>query len=87
MFKINQVVYDSEAKEFVKLTNGTDAGGVFTPTEAIALRLISMNKGKPQIAFTYRQVKPEFLKETTYQGYFDTFMVNNNPGFEWIGRV
>lgn len=31
-FQMGQVCFDSESKDIVKITNGTDTGGVFIPT-------------------------------------------------------
>jgi hypothetical protein len=65
-YLINKVYFDRQAKELVKLTNGTDEGGVFVPTEAIALRVMGVDKkGKASIAFTYRHVDPAYLGEQT----------------------
>ncbi len=68
-FKINQVCFDSANKEYVKLTNGTDANGVFVPTEAIALRVVSVDKGVPRIAYTYRKVNPSCLTVPMQDAY------------------
>ena len=72
MFKINQVCFDTYAKELVKLTNGYDEGGVFTPTEGIALRVLGMSKatkGKPtahEVWMTYRKVDPAMIEAWTH---------------------
>ena len=92
MFKINQVCYDSENKEFVKITNGIpviEGKPEITPTEAIALRVISLNKGKPVIAFTYRKVNPAHLKPYgNDDGTFEAFTQTEKPvHFEFMGRV
>lgn len=73
-FKINEVVLHLPNKEFVQITNGTDAGGVFAPTEAMALRVIGFEAGKPIIAYTYIAVRPEQLgpchsKPTLFDDY------------------
>lgn len=90
-FKINQVCFDSEAKELVKISNGTDIDRIFTPTEAIAIRVFPPGKKKkPKIAFTYRQVKAEFLHplvETPGEDSFDLFLNSDNKMVEFIGRV
>lgn len=79
-FKINDVAYDRYAKEFVKITNGTDTDG-FVPTEAIAVRFagvtkaIGTKKGSehsvPQIGFTYRKVEEMHLEKVDHAGMFD----------------
>ena len=62
--KINDIVWDDDAKELVKLTNGTDAGGVFVPTEAMAMRVLDINKkGRPVIGFTYRRVRAAMVRD------------------------
>lgn len=63
MFRMGQVCFDMEAKELVKISNGTDAGGVFKPTEAIAIRVIGFSSvsGAPNVAWTYRGVKASSL--------------------------
>ena len=59
---INTVCADMDMKETVKITNGIEDGGVFTPTEAIALRVVGiLPNGDPKIAFTYRKVNPAAL--------------------------
>jgi hypothetical protein len=63
-FHINEVVWDSHAKELVKITNGIEQDGIFFPTEAIALRVVGPNIGKLQIAWTYRKVNKEDLRKT-----------------------
>lgn len=99
MFAINQTVFDTANKEFVKLTNGTDANGVFVPTEAIALRVIDILKnGKVQIAFTYRKVDVSKLTTLTPAtgfttdsdvDHFETLLSGNeeNEHYQFIGRV
>ena len=59
--KMGSICFEHTAKELVQITNGTDKGGVFVPTEAIALRVVGYRKLKPSIAFTYRGVLPENL--------------------------
>jgi hypothetical protein len=68
--KANQIVWDSENKEYVVITNGIPITenfketGRITPTEAIALRVIGLDDkegGKPVLAFTYRKVNAEKL--------------------------
>jgi hypothetical protein len=109
MFKINQICFDNEAKELVKLTNfrpaqndiekslavdlsASDKGMV--PFEAIALRVFppgkSKKNAKPQIAYTYRQVKVECLRplsETPGTDSFEFFLHGEQTDFEFIGRV
>lgn len=80
-------------KEFVKISNGTDAGGTFVPTEAIALRVIDiLSSGKPQIAYTYRGVdasKLSPLTRITDGDHFERAFNNAVTGghFQFIGRV
>jgi hypothetical protein len=97
MFAINQTVYDSENKEFVKITNGTAGldGSNFVPTEGIALRVIDLLKsGKPQIAFTYRKVDPTKLSALThasdsdhFQTIFEGKLNDKDAHYQFIGRV
>lgn len=89
MFKINQIVFDSENKEYVKLSNGTDAGGKFVPTEAVAVRIIGFNEeNKPIVAFTYRKVNPEKLTTTFSEtNLFEMIRLEKPIHFEYIGRV
>ncbi len=62
MFRIGQVCFDRDAKELIKISNGTDAGGVFRPTEAIAIRVIGFSaSGAATLAWTYRGVKASSL--------------------------
>lgn len=89
-FKINQLCFDSQNKEFVKISNGVtspDTEGKFTPTEALALRIVSINKGKLVVAYTYRKVNPEFLTEAKDGGHFDSILFSSNNSFESIGRI
>jgi hypothetical protein len=71
-FKINTVYFDTYAKELVKVTNGTDAEGVFIPTEGIALRVLGMNidpktkKASHEVWMTYRRVDPAMLEERAH---------------------
>lgn len=66
-FHINKVYFDRSSKDLVKLTNGTDAGGVFIPTEGVVIRAVGFRtvKGKEIMAtaYTYKAVKPEDLSE------------------------
>jgi hypothetical protein len=99
MFKINEIVFDSANKEFVKLTNGKAEldGSNFVPTEGIALRVIDILKsGKPQIAFTYRSVDPSKLSALTKPSDADhfkrvmnseNFLGKKDEHFQYIGRV
>lgn len=66
-FKINQIVFDEYAKDYVRISNGIshkDDGSDFVPTEAIALRVVAFDNGKPVVAYTYRKVDPKHLRET-----------------------
>lgn len=89
-FKINQLCFDSQNKEFVKITNGItcdETGGEFAPTEALALRIVSINKGKLVLAYTYRKVNPEFLTEAQDGGQFEAVLYSSTSNFESIGRI
>lgn len=64
--KINEIVYDAENKEFVKISNGipvVEGKPEIVPTEAIALRIINFHRGQPVFRFTYRKVNPTRLAE------------------------
>jgi hypothetical protein len=88
MFKINQTVYDSENKEYVKITNGIQHSGDFIPTEGIALRVLGFREGKPIIAFTYRKVNPMFLSSCHGDAPIDTLFDSKDcEHFDFIGRV
>ncbi len=103
--KINAICFDSEAKEIVKITNlkpptkeqllkdsslkDTD----MLPFEAIAIRIFPPTKaGKPKIAFTYRKVNYDMLRElgdvpgtNSIDYYLDPTCPHKE--FEFIGRV
>lgn len=59
MFKINQVVFDTENKEFVKITNLRPAlkadefgeQGEMIPFEGVALRITQINKKTKNLLF------------------------------------
>ena len=91
--KINQVVFDSENKEFVKISNGIEKDGKLIPTEAIALRIIDvMSTGRLEVAFTYRKVDASRLCPLTRgesATLFDAVMERHDGGkhFHYIGRV
>ncbi len=88
MFKINQVCYDSENKEYVKISKGIEKDGVLTPTEVIALRVVAGSNATQNflIAFTYRKVNPRSLSvcDGDTQNMFD---VPEKGEFKYIGRV
>lgn len=87
-FKINQFVFDSQNKEFVKITNGHELNGIFTPTEGLAIRVVSLNKGKPVLGLTYRKINSEFLSDAKDGGQFDAIINSNKPlHYEFIGRI
>lgn len=96
-FKINQFVYDSENKEFLKITNGipiqeNDSLGIsgreVIPTEGIALRVVSVIDGLPSIGFTYRKINPAAIHAAVDNGLFDEIMEISKPiHFNYIGRV
>jgi hypothetical protein len=101
--KINQIVYDRENKEYVMISNGIpnlDEAGKekvndIKPTEAIALRVCILGEvdNKPRIAFTYRQVKADFLEELPNEQpakvWFNGYMNSNptNKHFNFLGRI
>ena len=99
MFKINEIVWDAESKEYVMVSNGIpineneSAERFITPTEAIALRVCHFgDDAKPRIAFTYRQVKPQFLSKLEnpsavkwFDGLLNSKQINKH--FNFLGRV
>jgi hypothetical protein len=86
--KINSFAFDSQNKEFVKVTNGIEVGTSFIPTEAIAIRVVSINIGKPVLGFTYRRVNAEFLSEVKDGGQFETILNTERPKhYQFIGRI
>ena len=87
-FKINQFVFDSQNKEFVKITNGIELNGNLVPTEGLAIRVVSLNNGKPVLGFTYRKINSEFLSDAKDGGQFETILKENKPlHYEFIGRI
>jgi hypothetical protein len=95
MFKINQIVWDAEAKEYVMITTGVpmvEGKPEVKPTEAIALRVCGLkDTGKPVLAFTYRQVKPECLATCPNSegvNWFRDFIGKDytNPHFHFLGK-
>lgn len=86
--KINDWTYDSENKEYVRISNGYEAGNVFIPTEAVALRIVGMDNGLPVIAYTYRKVKANCLSTTNGGEQFSAISQTHNPvHWKFIGRV
>jgi hypothetical protein len=89
--KLNQFVFDSENKEFVIITNGTeDADKNLIPTEATALRYLGLNNGLPVLAFTYRKVTASSLSPTKCSNHITPILEGNigkNSTHEFIGRV
>jgi hypothetical protein len=89
MFKINQIVLDMYSKEYVLITNGTDAEG-FKPTEAIALRVMGEHKGRQIVGYTYRKVEEKQLQpvaQTTTDKLDDMFNLHKRKTKYWIGRI
>ena len=92
---MNQIVFDSENKEFVKISNGIpiiEGKPEIVPTEAMALRVIDiLPSGKPQIAFTYRKVNPKYLSQccfkTDIEHFAKVFEGKDDGHFQFIGRV
>ena len=94
--KINQIVFDCQNKEYVKISNGihiAEGKPEIIPTEAIALRIIDVLKsGKPQIAYVYRSVKADKLSpltHTTDTDHFNTVFsgLTTAEHFQFVGRV
>lgn len=58
-FELNQIVFDRVNKESIRISNGKEEGDVFTPTEAIAYRVVGFDaKAKRAIiAYTHRLIK------------------------------
>jgi len=88
--KMGSVCIESESKDIVKITNGTEIDGVFMPTEAIAVRFIGItqtNKGAyPRLAYTYRKVNLGSLSLATISApLFDDY--NKLAPKYRIGRV
>ena len=95
-FKINQLVWDGEAKEYVLITNGVpivEGKPEINPTEAIALRVCGLpSDDKPRLAFTYRQVKAaclEVLENEAAAKLFHMFLGSGeiNKHFNFLGRI
>lgn len=96
--KINEIVWDRENKEYVKISNGipvVEGKPEITPTEAVALRIIGFSQGgeqKPCISFTYRKVKAEYLLSLNGP-LADDWMIKIlesktiNKHFNFLGRV
>lgn len=87
--KINDICFDSENKEHVRISNGIEKDGVLVPTEAIAIRFIGMDNGKPILAFTYRKVDATKLSfpspdNGSWAALFETA---KSIHFSFIGRV
>lgn len=68
-FQMSDYAFDTYAKETVKITNGIDKDGIFTPTEAIALRCIGFENNRAITAWTYRRVDVEQLRPVTPNKY------------------
>lgn len=86
------MVMDLESKDIIRLTNGTDAGGIFVPTEGIVLRVTGL-ASKVQIAYSYRKVDPSKIVpilhgDTEIRAFFD--YVTGSKTFQkvpFIGRI
>ena len=79
-FKMGDICYCKASKDIIKITNGIEREGTFTPTEAIAFRLLGFRKTRkgmyPRVGWTYRAVNPESLTVTTdsagiFAAYFE----------------
>ena len=67
VFQINQVVFDTGAKEHVMISNGRDGTAIsFEPTEAIAIRSWKNQAGVVVMAWTYRRIDAALLREALY---------------------
>jgi hypothetical protein len=102
-WNMNEVAYDTQAKEFVKITNmvcrlcqqGDRAHQIkgvecaTEPFEAVAIRLITFNQGKATLGFTYRAVDAKLLQKTTHKLAELDVMTENPIGqfYTFIGRV
>lgn len=59
-FKLSQVVANRVTKDLMELTNGTDEGGVFVPTEGKVLRVVgfrTLPDGAERFAVAYAYIK------------------------------
>lgn len=84
MFHVNQVCFDRAAKEIVKITNGTQEGDTFIPTEAMALRVLGVTSDRhASIGFTYRNVDPTQLYPLSESQVFSEIGTVKH----WLGRV
>lgn len=91
-FEINDVVFDSQNKETVKITNGIRIGAELVPTEALAVRVVSIGPDtKPTLGLTYRKVNAEFLSETGQSNDFFKLLFSTEKShalhFDFIGRI
>lgn len=100
---MGEVVYDNQAKEFVKITNmicplckqGDSAHQIkgvecaTEPFEGVAIRFVTFNQGKPMLAFTYRGIDANKIQKTTHKLIELESMTNEPIGehFTFIGRV
>jgi hypothetical protein len=103
--KINDWCYDRFAKEYVKVTNmrcplcakgdtlhqikGVECAK--EPCEAVAVRLLNFNDGKPSFGFTYRNVRTESLEKCPTVPFAPDMVLSAGHGnfkhFDFIGRV
>ena len=100
-FAMNQICFCRESKDFVRLSNGTctldhttpeafaaahkGGGCVYTPSEAVALRVVGINgNGAPIVACTYRKVRAEDLAPAAQDLMIDLNQVGKKC---FIGRV
>ena len=83
---INTVCLDMDAKEIVKVSNGIEQeDGTFTPTEALALRVVGVHpNGDPIVGFTYRKVRPEALKVAQTAKFPDMHRIRRS---RFVGRI
>ena len=76
--KMGDIVLCQESKDIVKITNGIEKDGVFTPTECMCLRVTGYSKTKrglyPVMGFSYRAFpsgQVSVLKDCTLFDFHD----------------
>jgi hypothetical protein len=77
---------DHSSPEAFALSHQTSNGCcIYTPSEAIALRVLGVTKtGDPIVGFTYRKVDPAHLRPTNGQQLPDATQIRKS---RFIGRV
>lgn len=98
-FPLGSWAFDSEAKEYVKISNlvcpvclargkndpDHECGEHWEPCEAVALRVVSFDVNGPKIAYTYRGVKAKFLSPLKNHDDLNHLLKGDNKFF--VGRV